>query len=147
MLNLIVVTVVTLLYYYWHYKEDLIDSRKEATIKRLRKIAGEKDQLAADLKEKGQWHFYNWSKVALYALLAAFLSYGITLNSLAIIWIIGTLRIVYFNPMISLGLGSTFFHLGNGKWEKRFHGKEKLYYFTNLALLIACYFLIILKIL
>ena len=146
MINLIIITIVTLGYYTFHLLEDVIDSKKEATIRRLRIKAGESDQLANDLKEKEAWHLYNWIKVALFALLVSYLYSSITFTSLFLIIAIGAFRIVYFNPLIALSLGSTFFHLGEGKWEILFKGKEKLYYFLNLTLLIVCYILIILKI-
>jgi len=135
------------MYYTFHCLEDVIDSKNAATIKRLRIIADEKDKLEEDFKAKGKWHFYNWVKVVLFALLVAYLYAGITIISLYVIVAIATLRIVYFNPLVSLGLGSTFFHLGEGKWEILFKGKEKLYYFVNLIILILCYYLIISKIL
>ncbi len=146
MFNLIIITLASLVYYTYHVKEDVVDSRKEATIRRLRIKAGEKEFLADDLEEKHKWHFYNWVKVAIFGVLTAYLYGSISFVSLYVIVIIATLRIVYFNPMIAMELGSTFFHLGKGKWEIRFEGKEKLYYFTNLALLILCYILIILEI-
>ena len=145
-IKLVLITIATLVYYTFHVLEDVIDSNKEALIRRLRIKANEKDQLADDLLLKEKWHFYNWVKIAIFAILSAFLAFGISFLSIYILAIIGFLRIVYFNPFISIRLGSTFFHIGQGKWERLFEGKEKLYYFTNLTLLILCYSLIILKI-
>lgn len=145
-IKLIIITIASLVYYTYHMLEDVIDSGKEALIRRLRIKAGEKEHLADDLLLKQKWHTYNWVKVAVFGILSAYLASGISIASIYILGIIAFLRIVYFNPFISIRLGSTFFHIGQGKWEKLFEGKEKLYYFTNLALLILCYCLIILEI-
>jgi len=147
-LNLIIITIASLVYYTYHVKEDVVDSGKEALIRRLRIKAGEQEHLSDDLKLKQDWHFYNWVKVAIFGVLTAYLYGSISLLSLYVIVIIATLRIVYFNPFISMELYGAytwkyFFHIGQGKWERLFEGKEKLYYFSNLLLLIICYFLII----
>ena len=150
-LKLVIITVATLVYYTYHFKEDVIDSEKEALIKRLRRKDGEEEFLKDDLKLKGNWHFFNWVKVAIFGILTGYLYNDISFASLYVICIIATMRIVYFNPLISIGLHKSFswknfFHLGEGKWEILFKGKEKLYYFVNLSILIICYCLIILEI-
>jgi len=147
-LNLIIITIASLVYYTYHVKEDVVDSGKEALIRRLRIETGEQEHLADDLQLKQDWHFYNWVKVAIFGVLSAYLYGSISLLSLYVIVIIATLRIVYFNPFISMKLYGSytwkyFFHIGQGKWERLFEGKERLYYFSNLTILILCYFLII----
>lgn len=147
-IKLIILTIASLVYYTYHVKEDVIDAGKEATIRRLRIKAGEQEHLADDLLLKQDWHKYNWVKVAVFGILSAYLFAGVSLVSIYALGIIAFLRIVYFNPYISIQLYGKFtwkyfFHIGQGKWEKRFEGKEKLYYFTNLALMLLCYYLII----
>lgn len=145
MIELIVVLIATIIYYTYHALEDVIDSRKEATIVRLRKKAGEEEHLEADFKLKGKWHFFNWIKIAVFGLLTAYL-YASTFFEFALLTVlISTLRVAYFNPLISIRLGSTFFHLGKGKLEILFEGKEKLYYIINLIIFISCLSLLILK--
>ncbi len=150
-INLIIIITASLIYYTYHVKEDVVDSGKEALIRRLRIKAGESGHLANDLLLKQKWHFYNWVKVAIFGVLTAYLYGGISLLSLYVIVIIATLRIVYFNPSVSMELYGSytwkyFFHIGQGKWEKLFEGKEVLYYLTNLAILIICYCLIIFRV-
>lgn len=93
-----------------------------------------------------RWHKYEFYKVAIFALLSGFLYASISFESLFVICLIGTLRIVYFNPMIAKRISNvSFFYLGSGSWEKKFHGKEKLYYFANLTIFILCLLTLILK--
>jgi Na+/H+ antiporter NhaC len=105
-------------------------------------LAIRRDVIAARSKEtkedRDEWHSLEFYTLVIYALIVSYLYVGISFTSLFVIGQIATLRIVVFNPGVSLGMGNTFFHIGQGKWEKNFEGKEKLYYFTNVALFILC---------
>jgi len=99
--------------------------------------------LVKDSQRRAKWHKMGGIKTVFIALSLS-VAYTFTYRAGFVFISLLTLQILIFNPIIATKyLDKGYFYLGQDKWDSKFRGSEKLYYFTCLAIFLVClYFLI-----
>lgn len=99
--------------------------------------------IADDTKRRNAWHQKGGIKTIFIALSLS-VSYTFSYRIAFVFVSLLTLQILIFNPIIATKyLKQGYFYLGKGKWDSKFEGNEKLYYFTCLAIFLVCLYFII----
>lgn len=92
-----------------------------------------------------QWHKLDWFGHALISLLITFLVFWFTNDFMYFLLIatIGSERVLTLNIGGNIKAKRKTFYLGNGWWDRKFHGNEKLYHIVVFAVFVANAWLLI----
>lgn len=97
-----------------------------------------------DTVRRKRWHRNGAIKLLLTVTSISLFTYGFSASTALLFVSLLNLQVLIFNPVIAVKyLNQNFFYISPNGWDGIFDSMPKLYYFTNLAVFLACvYFLL-----